>query len=347
MDPISAIVAALVAGTVEAAKPTAVQAVKDAYSGLKALIVRKFSGASTPLQSVEEKPASETRQSALKEELADSGIDRDAEIASALQQLVATLQQHAPQSVTHFAATVDGINVQGTTFHGTANIAGGALVQGTVNTGGGAFVGRDQVINNITLHSVDQVLDLAAVLRGAMDRLAPDPDMMDGLAIVLDEISKLYQLIDSELTRYLSLSFDDPQQAAADRAVLLSLDGGLIHARAMEARGHCEKIARLYFTRLRPWLQGQLAPDAFDRVERSFSALAASDADMSYAIHLLAQWLSEKASLTLDMIDAGDTAGARGTVKSARLDCQGMRQKVASTISTMRDIQAELLRLSH
>lgn len=346
MDPISAIVAALVAGTVEAAKPTAVQAVKDAYTGLKALIVRKFSGATTPLQSVEEKPASESRQSALKEELADTGIDRDAEIARALQQLVATLKQHAPQSVTHFAATVDGINVQGTTFHGTANIAGGALVQGTVNTGGGAFVGRDQVINNITLHSVDQVLDLATVLRGAMGRLIPDADMMDGLAIVLDEISKLYQLIDSELTRYLSLSFDDPQQAAADHAVLLSLDGGLIHARAMEARGHCEKIARLYFTRLRPWLDGSLAPEAFKRVEQSFQALAASDADMSYAIHTLAQWLSERGRATLDLLDAGDIDGARRSVKEARLDCQAMRQKLASTVSTMRDIQAELLRLA-
>jgi len=215
-----------------------------------------------------------------------------------------------------------------------------------VNTGGGAFVGRDQVINNITLHSVDQVLDLAAVLRGAMGKLAPDPDMLDGLAVVLDEISKLYQLIDSELTRYLSLSFDDPQQAAADRAVLLSLDGGLIHARAMEARGHCEKISRLYYTRLRPWLQAQLAPDAFVRVERSFAALAASDADMSYAIHLLAQWLSDRGRRTLDQLDAGDIDGARRSVKDARLDCQAMRQKLASTISTMRDIQAELLRLA-
>ena len=41
MDPISTIVAALAAGAAEAAKPTAVQAVKDAYEGFKALIVRK------------------------------------------------------------------------------------------------------------------------------------------------------------------------------------------------------------------------------------------------------------------------------------------------------------------
>jgi hypothetical protein len=33
-------------------------------------------------------------------------------------------------------------------------------------------------------------------------------------------------------------------------------------------------------------------------------------------------------------------------VKDARLDSQSMRQKLASTINSMRDIQAELLRLA-
>ena len=61
-------------------------------------------------------------------------------------------------------------------------------------------------------------------------------EALDAMGIVLDEISKLYQLIDTELTRYLSLSFDDPQQMGNERAVLLSLEGGQISARAMEAR---------------------------------------------------------------------------------------------------------------
>src|ERR1700752_1426231 len=104
MDPISAIVAALVAGAAEALKPTAAQAVKDAYEGFKALLVRKFSRSSTPLQGVEERPASESRQNALKEELVDAGADRDAEVATALRTLVAALQQHAPQSVAHLTA---------------------------------------------------------------------------------------------------------------------------------------------------------------------------------------------------------------------------------------------------
>jgi len=166
------------------------------------------------------------------------------------------------------------------------------------------------------------------------------------MAVVLDEISKLYQLIDSELTQYLSLSLDDPLQVTRDRAVLLSLDGGQISARATEGRGHCEKISRIYRSRLKPWLEARLAPNAMSRVEQAFGVLASSDIDMSYVIGQLAQWLSQKASQTLNLVDAGDIAGARRMVKDARLDSQSMRQKLASTISSMRDIQTQLLSLA-
>jgi len=64
---------------------------------------------------------------------------------------------------------------------------------------------------------------------------------------------------------------------------------------------------------------------------------------MTYVIHQLGQWLSSKASQTLNLVDAGDILSARRMVKDARLDCQVMRQKLAATISSMRDIQAELL----
>src|SRR5512141_2593260 len=136
MDPISAIVAALVAGAVEAARPTAVQAVKAADEGFKALIVRKFARSATPLQGVEERPASAARQSALKEELAEAGADRDAEGLSALQTLIAALREHAPQSVTNLTAS-GGINVQGSTFQGQVSLAGGNT---TIQSGGGAVV---------------------------------------------------------------------------------------------------------------------------------------------------------------------------------------------------------------
>ena len=176
---------------------------------------------------------------------------------------------------------------------------GGVNIGGSVGSVGGDIVGRD-IINNITVHSLNQVEDLATLLKASMAQLGsiPEPDALDSLSVVLDEIAKLYLLIDTEVTRYLSLSFDDPQQMFPDRAVLLSLDGGQIKARAAEARGHCEKIFRIYSNRLRPWFQARLSSNAMDRVEQAFGGLAISDAGMWYSIDELAKWLSQKASQT-------------------------------------------------
>ena len=44
MDPVSLVVAALVAGASTGVGETAAQAVKDAYAGLKGLIKRRFAG---------------------------------------------------------------------------------------------------------------------------------------------------------------------------------------------------------------------------------------------------------------------------------------------------------------
>lgn len=328
MDPVSALIASLVAGAVEAAKPTAAQLVKDAYAGLKSIITRKLGKAAAPLQAVEEKPQSNIRQAALKEELEEAKADQDQEILKAMTTLLDALRQHAPESV----STITNIQT-----------GGGAVFQGPVTVGGGStLVGRDQVINNISVHTVDQVGQLTEVLRASFGRLVaqPDSDALDSVGAVLDEISKLYQLIDSEMARYLSLTMDD---MVHDRRALLTLDGGQIRARAAEARGHCGKIQRIYSTQLRPWFISRLNPQQMSLVERAFNGLSESDADMSYAIHLMSDWLSSKATATLDLVDRGDLEAAKRLVKGARADALPMRQKLARTISEMRDLQAQLI----
>jgi hypothetical protein len=327
MDTVSALIAALVAGAVEAAKPTAAQLVKDSYAGLKGLITRRFGKAAVPMQAVEEKPESTARQAVLKEELEEAKVGQDGDVLKAMSQLVDALQQHAPGSISHVT------NIQ----------AGGSVIHGPVTlSGGSTLVGRDQVINNITLHAVDQIGQLTDVLRGSLVKLVahPDSDALDLVGAVLDEITKLYQLIDSEMARYLSLTMDD---LAHDRSALLSLDGGLIQARAAEARGHCGKIHKIYSQHLRPWFKSRLDPPQMDQVESAFGALSESDADMAYVIHQMSNWLSSKATATLDLVDKSDLPGARQLVKNARLDALPMRQKLARTVSEMRDLQAQLL----
>src|SRR5215210_7285808 len=100
MDPISIIVAALAAGAVAGLKPTAEQAVKDTYAGIKALIQRKYR--SVDLSSLEKKPESETKRASVAEDLTDAGAAQDVELlerAKALLDAVAHHDQAAARAI--------------------------------------------------------------------------------------------------------------------------------------------------------------------------------------------------------------------------------------------------------
>lgn len=97
MEPITLIVSALVAGATAALKETTSQAVKDAYSGLKALIQKHFAGkpeAEMALGQHEKKP--EVWEAPLKNALAETGADKDEAILQAAEKLLKLVQ---PQQV--------------------------------------------------------------------------------------------------------------------------------------------------------------------------------------------------------------------------------------------------------
>ncbi len=105
MDPIGIIVAALAAGAVAGPKPTAEQAVKDAYAGIKALIQRKYG--SVDLSAIEKKPESETKRASVAEDLTDAGAAQDADL---LEQAKALL--HAVEQYDRGAAAAVGVDLE-------------------------------------------------------------------------------------------------------------------------------------------------------------------------------------------------------------------------------------------
>ncbi|NER23223.1 MAG: hypothetical protein F6J96_21485 [Symploca sp. SIO1C2] len=85
MEPISIILAALVAGAAKAAGDAA----PDAYQGLKALIKRKFAGEPKAEMILEEHETDpEIYEAPLKKKLVESGADKDQEIIKAAQKLL-------------------------------------------------------------------------------------------------------------------------------------------------------------------------------------------------------------------------------------------------------------------
>lgn len=95
MDPVSLILAALLAGATAAAKDTVTAAVKDAYDGLKHLVMKRFkrtSHAETALTEFKKHPAA--WQKPLGEALTNSGAAGDPGI---VQQATRVLQLVEPQ----------------------------------------------------------------------------------------------------------------------------------------------------------------------------------------------------------------------------------------------------------
>jgi hypothetical protein len=130
VDPITnAIVAALPALSGEVAS----SAVKDAYAGLKSLIVHKFGPAGTVAKSVDDleaNPKSKGQAIEVSERLRGVNAVTDKDLLAAVDKLVEALAKAAPQNV-HVEATMAG-GVAGVV--GAQNVSINSLNQGAPGT---------------------------------------------------------------------------------------------------------------------------------------------------------------------------------------------------------------------
>lgn len=111
MDPISVIVAALAAGAAAGVKPTAEQAIKDAYAGLKGFIQRKWQQVS--LGQLEANPTSEARRSVVKEDLLQAEAGTDRELLALADKVLDAVAQHAPDIAKSIGVRLEDIKSGG------------------------------------------------------------------------------------------------------------------------------------------------------------------------------------------------------------------------------------------
>lgn len=108
---ISGIIAALVAGATAKAKDVASDAIKAAYEGLKALLVRKL-GKAGAVQSVEDEPNSKSAQAALAELLAQANLHTDNELKLRAEEIEAAIKKAQSDGVLG-AGDIDVAQVRG------------------------------------------------------------------------------------------------------------------------------------------------------------------------------------------------------------------------------------------
>jgi hypothetical protein len=96
VDPVSIIVAALAAGATAGLTPTAAQAVKDAYAGLKRVITDKYQRVNVAV--LESDPADKARQQVLKDDLEKTDAPNDAEVLRQARTVLDTVRERAPDA---------------------------------------------------------------------------------------------------------------------------------------------------------------------------------------------------------------------------------------------------------
>ena len=106
MDPVSVIVGALVMGAGGAAKKVGGKAVRDAYAGLKGVIVDRYKH-STEVAALEKNLSSTTERRALETALAKTDVRRDQEVLQLVKRLTEALAD-APQT----ALSAAGIQIE-------------------------------------------------------------------------------------------------------------------------------------------------------------------------------------------------------------------------------------------
>lgn len=195
--------------------------------------------------------------------------------------------------------------------------------------------------------SLLDIADKLGIIDGVKKKLFRNPDVAaDSLATVLDELSKIYSTLESELVRYLGLHFDPLGNLTAERQVLLTLESGQLTVRMSEARGHCHKIWNIYQNHLDRWFHKVLSPDEAADMRQLFEALSYGDSQMELAIHQLAGWLSTAASETLNLVDDGKLDEAQKTISAARREVLPARQAITQTLAYLVSLQGDFIAAS-
>ncbi len=124
MDPITLITSAILVGIVAALKPTAEQAVKDGYSGLKTFIQDRYR---ISLENLEQKPKSEGHLAVVKSDLEEAKATEDKELLEKAQALIEAVSKTDPNSAQTVGIDLERVKVEGSLILGRINAEQGAI----------------------------------------------------------------------------------------------------------------------------------------------------------------------------------------------------------------------------
>jgi len=182
-------------------------------------------------------------------------------------------------------------------------------------------------------------------LKGKLLR-QPD-DAAIKLAVVFEEISKVFVFIEAEAVNYLRLYISpDRTNIVECRGVLLGIEAGVLAVKGDEARGHCHKIENVYKKYLRRWFHELLDEHEEKELRSLFDRLGTMDNCMVHGVKSVCDWLQSDAHAVLNLIDDGHFEEANARIKEARQSLLPPRRAVSEAVRQLRALQADFIAAS-
>ncbi len=192
-------------------------------------------------------------------------------------------------------------------------------------------------------------IESLGVLEAIKKKLVRQPDPASKkLVQALHEISKIYTLLDSALTDYLSIEFieNDPEENRNGRKILIKNSGGGIAVDMAEAKPHCSKISAIYKTFLNPWFQRVLETEEQKRMEELFTGIRFDDSEMQKGIEYITYWLRQKSTEVLALVNKKNYSAANQKIMEQMSEIQPVRSRVLDAIKKLYSLQADFIEIS-
>jgi len=199
---------------------------------------------------------------------------------------------------------------------------------------------------SLELIKIAQKLGLFEKIKDKLIR-HPDP-AAEKLAIVLGEISKIYNSLDFHLNNYLCIWFDETDNIniSENRKILLRLEAGKLEVQMEESRGHCAKITTIYKRFLSPWFAKVFNTAKQMEIRQIFEGLWDMDYIMIDAIKKVAKWLSDQADEVLMLVDQSNYDDANKKIRNDRLEILPERREIGETIMGLLTLQAIFIEIA-
>jgi uncharacterized coiled-coil DUF342 family protein len=168
------------------------------------------------------------------------------------------------------------------------------------------------------------------------------------LNIVIDELRKFYDAIQSEISDFQSLDFSDSANISKNKRTLFDMQSGTMNVRISDASGSCSKIKRIYDSHLDTWFKKtfQNEDQKYLEIQHIFKQLSEYDLSMIEATNDLVRYLSPKCDEILKMMTENDKDKIIAYHDSISNELLETRKKISEVAKQLIDFKNEFLKAS-